>query len=161
MKINPSILTDFFRRVKQFRNENGIIITVSRNVFRIRATVDVSLDEGCTYELYDVVAGIEKFIRVYAISDIIDLERIDLSILWLQYTEESAEMIFTDGDSKSIHFRKFRSNTMAFDRKGKKYIDHEEVMNRLEDFKSFIEQNYRELKLMSYRAQNLSNTNHG
>ena len=73
------------------------------------------------------------------------------SRLLLRYLAEGAEMIFTNGDGNSIHFRRFRSNTMIYSLDLNYYTEVNKVLNIRDDFKDFIEAHWEELEAMSYR----------
>lgn len=60
------------------------------------------------YELTDEVNSVEKFMEVYNVSSGEDIQLIDRSRLWMRYLAEAAELVYTNMDGNSIHFRKFQ-----------------------------------------------------
>lgn len=103
----------FFTKDGKFRTKSGILIRMANNVFSLEVKLKSGEQEGHLYELYDEIYGAERFISLNEIHELEDLQILNVSSIWIRYLTEGAELIFTDGDGHSIHFRKFRTNTMV------------------------------------------------
>lgn len=151
MKITAVALTEFFEKGGQFRNKEGVVINMVGNVFTITTLLIEISGENGQYALYDEVYSAEKFLELYPVHSLNDLELLGASFLWVRYMTEGAELIFTNGDGNAIHFRKFRGNTMVFSLDLNYYTEVNKVLNMRDHFTDFIEEHIDELEAMSYK----------
>ena len=121
------------------------------SVFTLTMKLKEDKAEGHLYELYDEIYGADAFISQYEIRSIKDLQLIDKSRIWIRFLAEAAELIFTNADDHTIHFRKFRVNTMVYSLNLNYYTEVNKVMNMTEHFEAFIAENGKELEEMSYK----------
>jgi hypothetical protein len=103
------------------------------------------------YELWDEVRGVKEFIEAYQIGSIEDLQHLSRSLIWLRYLAEKAEVIFTNGDENSVHFRLFRGRTTVYSINLNWYNEVYKVLNMTEHFKEFVDEHWDEIEGMSYK----------
>ena len=150
-KMSASELIEFFTANTPFKTKSGILITMVGNVFALTAKLREDKEEGHLYELHDEIYGADAFISQYEIRSIKDLQLMSISKLWIRFLAEAAELIFTNPDDHSIHFRKFRANTMVYSLNLNYYTEVNRLMNMTEHFEAFIAENWKELEVMSYK----------
>src|SRR5687767_9851143 len=109
------------------------------------------LDLGHSYELYDELHNAEKFITQYGLQSVEQIKMLGRAEVWLCYYIEAAEVIFTDGDDHSIHFRKLRNKTMIYSLDLNYYTEEYKVFNILDHFEGYIAASIQEFEAMSYR----------
>jgi hypothetical protein len=146
MKITEGAIKDFFEKNKEFRNKNGIVLRMVGEAFFIAAVVKQISDETGRYEIHDKVQGGGKFMELYNIHSLKDLESLMISSLWIRYLAEEAELIFIDSESDSICFRKFKTTTKIYSAGLNYYKQINKVLYMRGHFKIFIEENWQELK---------------
>jgi starch-binding outer membrane protein, SusD/RagB family len=141
MNNSTNVIDAFFKNGKEFKNKSGVAIRMINKVFIVTCVLKQISDENDVYELHDEVFGVNKFIELYKVHSLKDLELLKISSLWDRYLAQEAKVIFTDRYNSTLCFKKTGNNTFIynFDIKINKEINR--ILSREEQFKEFVEEN--------------------
>jgi hypothetical protein len=85
MDITTQTLTDFFAEDGQFRTKSGVLIRIVNYTFCLTAKLKENKEDGHLFELYDELYSAEKFMALYEIHSLADLEGLNVSGIWVRY----------------------------------------------------------------------------
>jgi hypothetical protein len=152
-RITEEELRNYFEQIGHVLvNKNKVKISGGKTGFSLEYLLEeTDEDRFEKYELYDEVNDVKNFIEAYNIGSIEDLKLISRAQIWIRYLQEKAEVIFTNGDDNSVHFRLFRGKTTVYSWQLEWYKEVYKVLNMTEHFKEFVNEHWDVIEEMSYK----------